>query len=129
MSEKKKILIVDDEQDVRTYLASLFEDAGYETAEAGNGREAIAQARAFQPDLITLDMTMPEESGVKAYRELKERNPELAHIPVIVITAIGEEMGRFLGTRKQVPKPEGFMAKPIDQAKLLAMAESLLKTK
>ena len=127
MSEKKKILIVDDEQDVRSYLSALFEDAGYETAEASNGKEALEQARAYGPDLITLDMTMPEESGVKAYRELKERNPDLAHIPVIVITAIGEEMGKFLSSRKQVPKPEGFMAKPIDQAKLLGMAESLLK--
>lgn len=126
MSAKKKILIVDDEKDVRTYLVSLFEDAGYETLEASNGREAVERARSGEPDLITLDMTMPEESGVKAYRELKERNPELAHIPVVVITAIGDEMGRFLKTRKQVPEPEGFMAKPIDQEKLLKMVAELL---
>lgn len=126
MSQRKKILIVDDEADVRTYLVSLFEDAGYDTAEAANGREALEKVRSEAPHLVTLDMTMPEESGVKAYRELKERNPELSHIPVIVITAIGEEMGRFLGSRRQIPKPEGFMPKPIDQEKLLRMVAELI---
>ncbi len=126
MSDKKKILIVDDEADVRTYLQTLFEDAGYETALAADGRECMEAVRASRPDLITLDMTMPEQSGVKTYRELKEKNPELTDIPVIVITAIGDEMGRFLGTRKQIPKPDGFMAKPIDQERLLEMVNSLL---
>jgi len=126
MSDKKKILIVDDEADVRTYLQTLFEDAGFETALAADGRECMAAVRGNRPDLITLDITMPEQSGVKTYRELKEKNPELTDIPVIVITAIGDEMERFLGSRKQIPKPDGFMAKPIDQERLLEMVNSLL---
>ena len=126
MSDKKHILIVDDEADVRTYLETLLQDAGYETATAEDGTQCLDKVRAARPDLITLDMTMPEQSGVKTYRQLKEKNPEFADIPVIVITAIGDEMGRFLGTRKQIPKPDGFMAKPIDQEALLKMVSELL---
>lgn len=126
MSDTKSILIVDDEEDVRTYLQTLLEDAGYATTTVENGKQCLEAVRASRPDLITLDMTMPEQSGVKTYRDLKEKNPDLADIPVIVITAIGDEMGRFLGTRKQVPKPDGFMPKPIDQQKLIEMVATLL---
>jgi CheY-like chemotaxis protein len=126
MSDKKKILIVDDEADVVTYLSTLLEDAGYEIDTATDGKQCMEAVRASRPDLITLDMTMPEQSGVKTYRELKEKNPELADIPVIVVTAIGDEMERFLGSRKQVPNPEGFMSKPIDKERLLQMVSELL---
>ncbi len=125
MSEKKTILIVDDEQDVRTFLTSLLSDNGYATLEADNGATGVAQAREKSPDLITLDITMPEQSGVKSYRQLKD-DAALAQIPVIIITAVGEPMEHFLKTRKQVPNPEGFMAKPIDQEKLLQMIADLL---
>jgi CheY-like chemotaxis protein len=126
MSDKKKILIVDDEADVVTYLSTLLEDAGYAIETATDGKQCMEAVRASRPDLITLDMTMPEQSGVKTYRELKEKNPELADIPVIVVTAIGDEMERFLESRKQVPKPEGFMSKPIDKDELLEMISGLL---
>jgi len=125
MSENKTILIVDDEPDVRTFLKSLLSDHGYTTLEAANGIEGLNLAQEASPDLITLDITMPEQSGVKSYRKLKD-DPDLAKIPVVIITAVGEPMEHFLKTRKQVPNPEGFMAKPIDQDKLLKMIADLL---
>jgi len=125
MSEKKTILIVDDEQDVRIFLQSLLADHGYTTLEAANGIEGLKLAREASPDLITLDITMPEQSGVKSYRQLKD-DADLAKIPVVIITAVGDPMEHFLKTRKQVPNPEGFMAKPIDQDKLLKMIADLL---
>ena len=125
MSDPKTILIVDDEPDVRTYLKSLLEDNGYATALAADGVEAMAQARAIVPDLITLDITMPEQSGVRTYRDLKA-DDALGKIPVVVITAVGEPMHDFLKGRHQVPNPEGFMAKPIDQEALLKMLRDLL---
>lgn len=125
MSDKKTILIIDDEQDVRTFLKSLLADHGYHTIEAADGVEGMQQARQASPDLITLDITMPEQSGVKSYRQLKD-DADLAKIPVIIITAVGDPMEHFLKTRKQVPNPEGFMAKPIDQDKLLQMIADLL---
>ncbi len=125
MSENKTILIVDDEPDVRTFLKSLLSDHGYTTLEAANGIEGLNLAQEASPDLITLDITMPEQSGVKSYRKLKD-DPDLAKIPVVIITAVGEPMEHFLKSRKQVPNPEGFMAKPIDQDKLLKMIADLL---
>ena len=126
MSENHTILIVDDEQDVLTYLQTLFEDHGFKTVTATNGIEAMEVVAATQPDLITLDITMPEQSGVKTYRNLKD-NAAFAHIPVVVITALGETQYNFMGTRRQVPKPEGFMAKPIDHQELIKIVSDLLE--
>ena len=125
MSDQKTILIVDDEQDVRTFLKSLFEDNGYATAVAADGAQGMKLVQELSPDLITLDITMPEQSGVRTYRQLKD-DAVLRKIPVVIITAVGEPMEHFLKTRKQVPNPEGFMAKPIDQDALLKMVADLL---
>jgi CheY-like chemotaxis protein len=118
---KKRVLVIDDEPHVVTYIKTLLEDNGYETATAANGREGMEVARKVHPDLVCLDITMPEESGIRFYRNLKD-DPELSKVPVIVVTAVSyygkdsEPFQRFLSTRKQVPPPEGFIPKPIDQA-------------
>ncbi|MBF0225641.1 MAG: response regulator [Desulfobacterales bacterium] len=125
MSEKKKILVVDDEQDVLTYLTTLFEDNGYETVTAMNGIQAFELAKSEKPDIITLDMTMPDQSGVRTYRYYKE-DPELKNIPVIIITAMGDTMHTFLHKLKGFADPEGFMAKPIDPKALLDMISKYL---
>jgi CheY-like chemotaxis protein len=124
---KKRILVVDDEPDVMTYLKTLFEDNGYETLSAKNGNEALEQARSQSPDLITLDMAMPDKTGVRAYRSLKGEDATKA-IPVIIVTGVGEEMHTFLSKMKGFVKPEGFMAKPIDPEKLLVMADEILNS-
>ncbi len=125
MTEKKKILIVDDEQDLLTFMAAFFSDNGFDTVTALDGVQAMEMAREEKPDLITLDMTMPKQSGVRTYRDLKE-DEELKKIPVIIITAIGDGMKYFLDNRRQIPKPEGFMSKPIDKVELVKMARNLL---
>jgi CheY-like chemotaxis protein len=125
MSEKKKILVVDDEQDVLTYLTALFQDNGYETITAKNGIEGFDLAKTVKPDLITLDITMPDQSGVRTYRYYKG-NDNLKNIPVIIVTAIGDSMRSFLKKLAGFPEPEGFMNKPIDEEKLLKMVSDLL---
>jgi CheY-like chemotaxis protein len=122
---RRTILVVDDEQDVVTFLTALLEDNGYATIAARDGAEAVARARADAPDLVTLDITMPAQSGVRAYRELKS-DPQLARIPVIIVTGIENEFERFISTRRQVPPPEGYLSKPVDQERLLALVRSLL---
>ena len=125
MSEKKTILVVDDEQDITTYLTTLLEDNGYATLTATDGEKALELARTQNPDLITLDMSMPEKSGVKAFREFKT-DAELIKIPVIIITGIGQSMKEFLERSRNAPEPDGFMAKPIEEDKLLEMVKNLL---
>ncbi len=130
---KKLILVIDDEPDVVTYLATLFNNNGYATESATNGIESIDKIKEEKPDLITLDISMPEKSGIKFYREIKE-NPEWADIPVLVITGVtgyggeAESFERFLSTRKQIPPPEGFIAKPLeDREDLLAKIKELIE--
>jgi DNA-binding response OmpR family regulator len=125
MSEKKKILIVDDEPDVLTYLTALFEDHGYEAITAQDGITGFDLAKSEKPDLITLDITMPDQSGVRTYRYYKG-NDELKGIPVIIVTAIGDSMKSFLKKLAGFPEPEGFMNKPIDEDQLIGMVADLL---
>jgi CheY-like chemotaxis protein len=128
MSEKKTVLVVDDEQDVLTYLTALFEDNGYATITAMDGITAYKMAKSEKPDLITLDITMPDQSGVRTYRQYKD-DPELKDIPVIIVTAIGDDMRSFLNKLKGFQKPEGFMNKPIEPKALMKMAADLLAGK
>lgn len=125
MSDKKTILIVDDEPDTLTFFSSLLRDNGYETITAENGDEALAKVRDARPDLITLDITMPESSGVRCYRELRQ-NAEFRSIPVIVITGISEDFRSFISSRRQVPPPDGYLSKPVDEQELVGMIGRLL---
>ncbi len=89
----KKILVVDDEPDVRNFISACIEDAGFNVEKAKNGKEALKKIEADPPDLMTLDMIMPGLSGVQVLRRLR-KNKEWAAIPVIVITAhASDEMG------------------------------------
>ena len=130
-SPKRKVLVIDDEPHVVTYLETLLQDHGYATLSAGNGQEAMEKTRQEKPDLICLDITMPEQSGIRYYRDLKE-DPELKAIPVLVVTAVTgyggdpEPFRHFLSTRRHVPPPEGFFSKPIDRDEFLAAVKKLL---
>lgn len=125
MSKKKKILVVEDEEDVLTYLTTLFQDNGYDTVSAVDGVEALERARTEKPDLISLDIAMPDQSGLRTYRQYK-KDDELKDIPVIIVTALGDSIRSFLKRLGGFPEPEGFMAKPIDKERLLKMVADLL---
>ena len=118
--EPKTILIVEDEPDTVTYLSTLLEDAGYSTVAAGDGDQALERVKASRPDLITLDITMPNKSGVRFYRDMKESD-EWKGIPIIIVTGISSEFEKFISTRRQVPPPEGYLSKPIDKEQMLAL--------
>jgi CheY-like chemotaxis protein len=130
-AERKTVLVVDDEPDVVAYLEMLLQDQGHATVSAVDGREGLEKARAQAPDLICLDITMPEESGVRMYRNLRE-DPRLARIPVVVVTAVTglggdpEPFRAFLSSRKHLPPPDGFFSKPIDRERFLERVNQLL---
>jgi CheY-like chemotaxis protein len=123
-ADKKTILIVDDEPDVLTFLSTLFEDNGYATAKALDGNEALTKVKEKAPDLVTLDITMPNKSGVRFYREMKE-SAEWRKVPIIIVTGVSGEFKTFISTRKQVPPPEGYLSKPIDKTEILNLAKKL----
>ena len=132
-SDKKRILVLDDEPNIVAYLETLLRDNGYETVSASDGKEGIEKARNGEVDLVCLDISMPEHSGVRFYRDLKD-DPKLSAIPVVVVTAVTgfggdpEPFKRFLSSRKQVPPPEGFLAKPIDKQEFLDTIAKILSS-
>ena len=75
--------------------------------------------------MVSLDITMPEKSGVRFYRDIKE-SEEWKDIPIVIVTGISKDFERFISTRKQVPPPEGYMAKPIDRDKMLELVQKLI---
>ena len=123
-SDKKTVLVVDDEPDTLAFLTTLLEDNGFATVTALNGEEAIAAVRTDRPDLISLDITMPEKSGVRFYRDMKESD-EFKDIPIIMVTGVSDDFEKFISSRRQVPPPEGYVSKPIDKEKLLELARQL----
>ena len=123
--EEKTILIIDDDADVRDYFATFYADNGFAVETAVDGGEALAKIDASAPDLITLDITMPEKSGVRLYREMKEDESRKG-IPIIIITGVSEDFQSFISSRRRVPPPEGYLTKPVDLDELLELTNSLL---
>jgi twitching motility two-component system response regulator PilH len=121
----KKILIIDDEPDMRIYLETLFRTAGYETLDAANGIEGVELASTANPDLITLDIMMPKRSGVKAYSELRT-GPQTRGIPVIVLTGLSRQDDFFGDDLGDLKRPEAIVEKPIDREAFLAKVEEIL---
>ncbi len=121
----KKVLIIDDEPDVVTYLQTFFEDNGFDTITAENGKQGMAKMKSEKPDIVTLDISMPEETGVKFFRKAQE-DDEINKIPVIIITGVTMEFKKFISTRKQVDPPLAYFEKPIDREKLLAKVKEIL---
>jgi DNA-binding response OmpR family regulator len=118
-SEKKLVLVVDDEPDTLTFLSTVLEDSGFETRTASDGAAAVKAIEERRPDLMTLDVTMPEKSGVAVYRFVKE-NDQYKSIPVIIITGVSSE-------RRKVPAPDGYLSKPVDHKELVELVNTLLK--
>jgi len=127
----KKILIVDDELDVRIYVRTLFETSGYVPVVTKNGKDGLEKAKELSPDLIILDVMMPEAGGVTMYRELKT-DQELKDIPVIMLTGIGEKSFSHylkmlnLKVKDTIPQPDAHMEKPLDHEKLLELAKKII---
>jgi CheY-like chemotaxis protein len=121
----KTILVIDDEPDVVTFLTTILEDAGFATVSARDGQEAMEQVQKSPPDLITLDISMPNRTGVRFYRDVKE-NDAWKSIPVIMVTGVTDEFQQFISTRRQVPPPEAYISKPVEPGELVETVKRLL---
>jgi len=125
MAESKKILIVEDEPDTVEWLTVFFQDHGYETVAAYDGIQGMELVRSEKPDLITLDITMDKETGLKMYRKLCG-DDSLSRIPVVMITGISQDLSGFLGRKKGMREPDGFFEKPVDKEGLLKKIKQLI---
>lgn len=114
----KRILIIDDEQDMQIYLRTLFRRVGYETAVAANGEEGLQLANTFRPHLITLDLLMPKKSGILAYESLRA-SAQTRDIPVIIVSGLSGNEEMFRGATADLPLPEAVVDKPIHREAFL----------
>ena len=115
--QKKRILVVDDEPDIRLFLKTVLEDNGFEVDTADNGKHALERIKDCRPDLITVDLVMPKMRGITLLSYL-EKNPEWAKIPFIVVTAhahdeLGKEDFLKLKAEKILTAPHTYIEKPI----------------
>lgn len=121
----KKILLIDDDNDIISFLSLLLEDNGFDVISAKDGDIGFEKAINEKPDLICLDITMPNVSGVKCYRNLSESN-ETKEIPVVIVTGVSKDFKSFIETRKQVPPPVAYFEKPIDKQEFIAKIKEIL---
>ena len=119
----KKILIVDDEPDVLLVLGKRLTSAGYDVVKAGSGQAGLSKAKTERPDLIILDMMMPEMSGEEVAQELKIGH-ETRSIPILFLTALFTK--RDEAAQGHAAGGQIFFAKPYDPEELLAEVKRLL---
>jgi len=120
-----KILVVDDTPKNVKLLADLLSAKGYAVATASSGAEALAKVEAEKPDLVLLDVVMPEMSGYEVCRKIRE-NPKAGILPVVMVTALDPSEERIKGLEAGA---DDFLTKPINQPELLARVKSLLRIK
>jgi two-component system alkaline phosphatase synthesis response regulator PhoP len=119
-----KILVVDDDKELRDILVLRLRAQGYVTDEAEDGKMAVEKVTTFQPDLIVLDVMMPVMDGLEACQIIHE-NRDTSHLPVIFLTARGEDWDVLTGFSKGCIQ---YLVKPVDVKLLIKTIESVLKS-
>lgn len=122
----KRILIIDDERDMQIYLKMLFRKAGYTAEVAQDGREGLRKAVDFKPDLITLDVLMPVQSGLTAYEALRSDEATRA-IPIVILSGLDEKAEIIAsGQQEGLAPPEAIFDKPIERDAFLQRVGELI---
>ena len=129
--KEKNILVVEDDLHMRVFITTVLETSGYNATATKDGQEGIRKVKEDRPDLIILDVMMPEEGGISMYRQLKTDN-QLKDIPVVVLSGVESET--FLhslkmmstGLRDPLPDPEAYVEKPPKAEELLNVVQKLL---
>jgi twitching motility two-component system response regulator PilH len=140
----KKILIVDDEPDIVTFLRSVLEENGFSSLSAKNGIEGLEVLRKELPDLVLLDLMMPKKSGITMFQELR-KDSTMSNTPVVIVTGVSEVTGvdfrnfmykqplrdekKFVETTglTKYTIPDGYIEKPIDPDELIKVIKKALK--
>jgi len=129
-----RVLVIDDEMHLRLFIKAVFESAGYATATARDGEEGLRKLAEFRPDLVSLDLMMPNQGGLRFLTALRAA-PEHANVKVLVVSAIEDETFRHsltllqaaAGTGSALRGPEGYVEKPPTAETLLREAERILE--
>jgi DNA-binding response OmpR family regulator len=117
---KSRVLVVDDDPDIRGLLGELLRRAGHDVVEADNGRAGLRAFHANSPDLVLLDVSMPELDGWQTL----ERIRDLSDVPVLMLTARGDELERVRGLQAGA---DDYVVKPFGRQELLARVQAILR--
>lgn len=120
---KKKIIVVDDEPDILDIISTNLKNAGYETVTASGGASALKLIEKEKPDLVLLDLMMPEPDGLEVCKILKA-NEKTSHIPIIMVTAREEEVDRLLGFELGA---DDYITKPFSVRELVLRVRAVLR--
>jgi twitching motility two-component system response regulator PilH len=128
---EKRILIVDDEDEVREFVSAVLEENGYVPIFARNGEEALEIIRQEKPDLMIMDILMPKQGGIRMYRELKTTEA-FRDMPVVIYSGIAKRT--FLRTQaarvemggESVPEPDAYIEKPAKPEYLAEIVKQIL---
>ncbi len=119
----KKVLIVEDEKDIQQLVKLYLEKEGFRTFIAGTGGEALRQVKAHKPDLLVLDLMLPELDGIEVCKRLRSQ-PETASLPIIMLTARAEESDTVVGLELGA---DDYVTKPFSPKSLVARVKALLR--
>ncbi len=139
--ESKIALVVDDEQAQVEFVSAILDDQKMKTITASNGKEAMQKITETKPDVIILDLMMPEESGMKFFNQLKQ-NKDYEDIPVIVVSGASQKTGvdlksliyeeEFTERKKKAfgteAKPDAYIEKPVDPTELLEIIKKFISS-
>ena len=130
-----RVLVVDDEMHLRLFIKAVFESAGYETATARDGEEGLARLKEFRPRLVSLDLMMPNQGGIRFLSTLRA-DPEFADTRVLVVSGVEDETFRHSlallqaagGAGRALRGPDGYVEKPPTAEALLSEAKRILES-
>jgi twitching motility two-component system response regulator PilH len=124
---KLSALVIDDEPDQTIYLSTVLQDHGWETRTAHSAEEGLAMAQAEVPDVVLLDVMMPERGGLSTLVALR-KDPKTSSVPVVLVTGIQDELthdfGNFLARFKKY-HPDAYVEKPVDPERLLEILDGV----
>ena len=118
-----RVLIVEDEPDIRALVVHHLKREGYQVSAASSGEEALRQVQAAPPDLVLLDLMMPAMDGLEVCRRLRQ-DPATAMLPIVMLTAKGDEVDRVLGLEIGA---DDYVVKPFSPKELLARVRAVLR--
>lgn len=118
-----KVLVVEDSMAQRQMISDLLEGSGLTVEVASNGVEALKQVETYSPDIVVLDIVMPQMNGYELCRRLKS-DPKTQNVPVVMCSSKGEEFDRYWGMRQGA---DAYIAKPFQPMELIGTVKQLLR--
>ncbi|OIP88909.1 MAG: hypothetical protein AUK24_07140 [Syntrophaceae bacterium CG2_30_49_12] len=127
---RRRAVVIDDEEDLTTYLSAILEENGFSVRTANNAEDGERLIREDTPDLICLDLLMPGKTGINLFLRLRRREEPLKDVPLIIITGIKEQINvdwKDIVSRCKARVPDGFIEKPVTPQRLMRVVNDVLK--